>query len=470
MYIKKILLILIFTLTVFIYNIYDKKNTDNLIPALKEENTIGPVIKSISPSKCQQYIVSKPTIKISISGENNIDKSSIKLFVNYKNVTDKCMIKDNKIFYTPDKKFERGNQIIKFEVSDLNKNKTNFEWYFTVGTPIYNHYYGLLHSHTDASDGHGTYDDAYYIAKYKANLDFFAITEHSNYLDNDLKCNINDASSSVKWNDLIKCRDKFTSNGEFIALNGFEMTYPFKVENKIGHINIFNSDGFVSTNHPNLTLDNFYKLISEQDDLIGQFNHPGDKFGDFNKLKYSKNADQVISLIEVGNGYKKDISKNIISFDMYQLALDNGWHLAPTANQDNHKVDFGIANEFRTVILSTNLSKDAIYDALKNMRVYATQDKNIKIDYNINKLPIGSTITDATKLNFSICSIDNDSEDKIKEIQVISNKGEVIKSKMFNSNLAKLDFSIKPIKNKYYYVKVIQNNNKVSVTAPIWIN
>ena len=62
-----------------------------------------------------------------------------------------------------------------------------------------------------------------------------------------------------------------------------------------------------------------------------------------------------------------------------------------------------------------------------------------------------------------------DENDKIDEIQVISNNGEIIKSKTFNSNLAKLEFTLKSNKNKFYYIKVIQNNDKISVTAPIWI-
>ena len=247
------------------------------------------------------------------------------------------------------------------------------------------------------------------------------------------------------------------------------MTYPFKVKNPIGHINVFNSNGFVSSELPNMSLEKFYDLLYEQDDLIGQFNHPGKKFGTFNDFKYSDHGDYVMSLIEVGNGYSKDMSKNIRSHDMYQLALDNGWHLAPTCNQDNHRVDFGIANEFRTVILATDLNKDALYDSLRNMRVYATEDKNIKIDYSINNLPMGSTIKNTSKLNFNISAIDSDENDKIDEIQVISNNGEIIKSKTFNSNLAKLEFTLKSNKNKFYYIKVIQNNDKISVTSPIWI-
>ena len=95
--------------------------------------------------------------------------------------------------------------------------------------------------------------------------------------------------------------------------------------------------------------------------------------------------------------------------------------------------------------------------------------KNIKIDYSINNLPMGSTIKNTSKLNFNISAIDSDENDKIDEIQVISNNGEIIKSKTFNSNLAKLEFTLKSNKNKFYYIKVIQNNDKISVTSPIWI-
>ena len=39
-------------------------------------------------------------------------------------------------------------------------------------------YFGLLHSHTSFSDGQGTPDDAYAMAR-AAGLDFFAVTEHN---------------------------------------------------------------------------------------------------------------------------------------------------------------------------------------------------------------------------------------------------------------------------------------------------
>jgi len=470
MKLKKIIISLFFILLFYVsfYYLYKLPTNDTTVSYINNDIN-GPIITNLSPDKCEQFIVAKPIIKINYKDETGIDTSSVRLFVNYKEVTSNCKITNDYIYYLPKTKFKRGSQIIQLKLCDTLNNKSEYEWYFTVGTPIYNHYRGLIHAHTEATDGHGTYNDAYYLARDKANLDFFAITEHSNLLDNHLECTINNASSCLKWNDLIKSRDLFNVKNKFIALNGFEMTYPHNVENRIGHINVFNSDGFISSRLPNMTLDKFYDLLYEQDNLIGQFNHPCKKFGTFNNFKYSAHGDYVISLIEVGNGYNKDMTKNIRSHDMYQLALDNGWHLAPTANQDNHRVDFGIANEFRTVILATDLNKDALYDSLRNMRVYATEDKNIKIEYSVNNLPMGSTIKNTSKLNFNISAIDSDYVDKINEIQVISNNGEIIKSKKFNSNLAKLEFSLKSSKNKFYYIKVIQNNDKISVTAPIWI-
>ena len=429
-----------------------------------------PKITIVSPYNAQQYIISKPTIKATFNS-NNIDKNSIKLYLNYKDVTKDCLISNNSISYKPKKKLKRGTQIVKIQVNDLEKNKSSLEWYFNVGTPNYNHYYGLIHSHTSNSDGHGSFEDAYYSAKFNAKLDFFAITEHSNMLDNDVNSKLNDASNSKKWNNLTKVANDYNSNGKFLAIKGFEMTYPYEnIKNPIGHINIFNTPGFISTNNSLYSdLNNFYKAISKEDNIIAQFNHPCDTFGRFNNFKYDIDADNVISLIEVGNGYKKDINKNRLAFDEYQKSLDLGWHLGPTSNQDNHITNWGVANEFRTVVLCTDLNEGAFYDSLKNMRVYATQDKNIKIDYTINDEIMGSTIKNASNLYFNISVIDNDIKDKIKKIDVISNNGKIIASKDFNSNLAKLEFKLNNLKNSYYYVKVYQNNNKVSVTAPIWI-
>jgi len=61
-----------------------------------------------------------------------------------------------------------------------------------------------------------------------------------------------------------------------------------------------------------------------------------------------------------------------------------------------------------------------------------------------------------------------DSSNKIKEISIISNNGKVIASKSFNSSIVKWDLDLEA-RPGYYYVKVIQSDEDIAVTAPIWI-
>ena len=52
--------------------------------------------------------------------------------------------------------------------------------------------------------------------------------------------------------------------------------------------------------------------------------------------------DNQITLIEVGNGEGAIGSSGYFpSYSYYTRALDKGWHVAPTNNQDNHKRKLG---------------------------------------------------------------------------------------------------------------------------------
>ena len=59
---------------------------------------------------------------------------------------------------------------------------------FTYQAPVslndYNLYFGQLHSHTNISDGAGSVEEAFDHASQVDNLDFLAVTDHSNSFDN----------------------------------------------------------------------------------------------------------------------------------------------------------------------------------------------------------------------------------------------------------------------------------------------
>ena len=445
-------MIILFLLTIFVLNtsiIYSTPPTLNIITPLKYEN----------------YIVSTPEIIISLFDEDGIDFSSLKMSLNYIDITKNCFVTDDKIIYKVYHKLKKGNQVVKIEVCDLLGNKVSDEWYFTVGPPTFNHYYGLLNINTYKTSNNFTFDDCYYIAKYNKNLDFMSISNINTFFDSYFTSTISNSSDSTSWNELTSSASKFNNSHEFIGMYGFKINLSNNISDLVGHINVFNTKGFIPHNSNTSSLKNFYSYLSSYDANISQFNHPNDFYGSFDNFKYTQDGDYAMRLFEVFSGNDVEFNKNIISDKNYQLALDKGWHIAPTASS----TDISSENELRSVILSTNLTHDSLIDAIYKLRVYATSDKNIKIDFTINDMPMGSTIKNMTTLNFYISAIDKDYKDKIKKIQVLSKNGKIIADKDYNSNLAKLEFSIKHKTPTFYYIKVYQDLDKFSITAPIWI-
>lgn len=391
--------------------------------------------------------------------------------------------------YTPSENLEDGRYTATVVITRSDSKSITYEWPFTVGTPEYNLYFGQLHSHTTYSDGSGSLDDALkYINSIsdKDNIDFVAFTDHSNYFDttNDANPeaslydqNLMTATSRSLWNEYkgkIADFNASPSNKGVVALAGFEMTW----SGGPGHINTWNTEGIVSRN--NKTLNNkssdaglkaYYALLSQPEgvDTISQFNHPGTTFGTFSDFAYwDPIIDSRISLIEVGNGEGAIGSGGYFpSYSYYTMALDKGWHLAPTNNQDNHKGKWGNANEARNVIIADDLSEQGIYDALRNHRVYATEDKNLEITYTLNNELMGSIISDVPEtLNISV--ILNDPDDVIQKAEVIANSGRVVHTWNVNAQSKELSASLSP-DYSYYYIRVTQKDGDLAVTAPVWV-
>ena len=122
--------------------------------------------------------------------------------------------------------------------------------------------------------------------------------------------------------------------------------------------------------------------------------------------------------MEVGNGEGAIGAGGYYpSYEQYTLALDKGWHVAPTNNQDNHKGRWGNANDARDVILTDDFSEQGLYQAIRDLRVYSTEDKNLELYYTVNGLPLGSVIEEAPEaLELNVQVSDPDASDSISKV------------------------------------------------------
>ena len=249
-----------------------------------------------------------------------------------------------------------------------------------------------------------------------------------------------------------------------------------------GHINTFNTPGIVSRN--NSTLNNktadagmkaYYALLSQAEGAtsISQFNHPGTTFGNFKDFNYwDPVIDSRMYMVEVGNGEGQIGAGGYYpSYEQYIMALDKGWHLAPTNNQDNHKGKWGNANDARDVILTDSFTEEGIYAAIRALRMYATEDKNLELTYTVNGLMMGSSITEVPdKLNIEVTVNDPDASDSIAKVEVVANSGKVAYTWDNAAQLksGKLSVTLDP-SYSYYFIRVTQKDGDLAVTSPVWV-
>ena len=473
-----------FTVTVSVTNSYNLSYTGVKTVTVLDEPFIG----KLSPAANAQTMEDKrPVISAEIG---NVGENAVFTMTVNDEPVDATYV-DGVLRYQAAEDMADGRYTVIVTATRTDGKEVQKMWSFYVGKAQFQLYFGQLHSHTTYSDGSGSLESALeYIANIpeSANIQFVAFTDHSNYFDSTSAPNpeaaLYDASkmtadSTKLWNSYRSTVAAFNEvHSDLLAIAGFEMTW----SGGPGHINTFNTPGIVSRN--NATLNNktadagmkaYYATLDNEAliDSMSQFNHPGKTFGTFSDFAYwDAVTDTRMYLVEVGNGEGQIGAGGYYpSYEQYIVALDKGWHVAPTNNQDNHKGKWGNANDARDVIYTDDFTVEGLYSAIRQYRVYATEDKNLEIQYSVNGEPLGTIFSEVPEeLNFTVTLFDPDSTDTITKVELVANSGIVAYSWTDPNQIAsgQLEVTLKP-DYSYYFVRVTQADGDLAVTAPVWV-
>jgi hypothetical protein len=250
----------------------------------------------------------------------------------------------------------------------------------------FNVYYAVLHAHTTYSDGIGTPAEAYTYARDVANIDVLGLTEHTHML------------TASEWNQLQATADSYCQDGVFVALRAQE----FGNLNDFGHLAIYDCPYLNPNNTDNLL--GSYQFIHFYNATAG-FNHPNPIYGtNFNNLAFYPDYVENINSLEIRNGLRADNYE-----PQYIQALQNGWHVGPFANQDNHEGHWGDQGNpnsggqvYLIGILANNLTKTEILGALRARRFYAIEvdpiSDRIELEFYANGHIMGESIVSSAHL------------------------------------------------------------------------
>jgi hypothetical protein len=379
--------------------------------------------------------------------------------------------------------------------------------------PAYTVYFGNLHSQTNHSDGGGALAscsgaqnpqsgtaggpaEAFAYAKNKG-LDFLMASEHNHMFDGSDGTNTgaNAAQARALYQSGLKAAADFNAaNPNFLGIYGME----WGVINNGGHMNIFNSPELLEweyNSNGELIGDTFtakgdyaglYTLMAQRG-WVGQFNHPSSS-GQFlvngKPLGYTADGDTAMALCEVLNtsAFSINTTETETGRSSYegacQKALEAGFHIAFSTDQDNHCANWGASYTNRTGILiptGTPFTNASFIEAVKARRVFATMDKTSQLILTSkgNGVTVGEThmmgerITNygslALTANYSNTSGKSASTVTFYE-GVPGRNGTVTvlgtgASQAFTPTLG----------DHFYYAKVTQNDGNTLWSAPIWV-
>ena len=326
-------------------------------------------------------------------------------------------------------------------------------------------YFGQLHAHTVVSDGTGTVEEAFGCAANMENLDFFAVTDHSHCFEKSIEGIIDQDGAAVSpdWARGKQAAASVT-NESFVGIFGYEMSW--EDGKRLGHLATFNTPGWQTREQKSFeststALENYYKALTTVPGSVSQFNHPGN-LGDFDRFShYSAEYDRVISLLEVAGEDGK------VTLKYYNQALDNGWHVAPANNQSTRDSSWADSGA-RTVALAEELTETALYEAMANRRVYATQDSDLAIYYTLNGAVMGSVIP-RTETPVIRVFLEDPTDDAVGTVEVVADGGEAIASAQAEMSGQTLELSVSG-GYSYYYLRITQPDGDIAVTAPVWLD
>ncbi|WP_027633857.1 CehA/McbA family metallohydrolase [Clostridium hydrogeniformans] len=316
-----------------------------------------------------------------------------------------------------------------------------------------NIYYGIPHCHSSFSTGEGKPYDIFDYGRRKG-LDFIIITDHNNYLCEEVTTK---SSKTPKWGNLLKYCEKYNKKHKnFLGLCGFEAKL-----GSYGHINVINNKTFFKGTVKRI--ENLLVWLWFNPSILS-INHP---HSSMESLSFNPTLNEYITLIEVGNGTGSKYSR----FEKrYYRFLDKGWKLGAINSQDNHKMNFGDYNNL-TAVVSETLSTENLMEAFKNRKTYSTESPSLKLKFTIDDIFMGDTLTLKDKeIKFNIRA--TDSENPIEKLYIISSKGKIIKEISF-PGLNKINYLVKhnvDILENWYVIKIVQENNKIAISSPIFIN
>lgn len=327
----------------------------------------------------------------------------------------------------------------------------------------YNIYFGDLHMHSNISRCSLHYgfhcseiEDKYRICSDLAGLDFAMCTDH-------------DTMNALDWARTCETADFVDNNDSFTAFNGYEWTSSMYKDGKpnYGHQNILYPDRGELYKCRGTGTDSITDLWNklEGTGALTIPHHTADLVHPFDWNYYNEKYQTAAEIFNVRGSYEYDncemypvnYGRATVSGLSLDSALKKGFKLAFTSGGEHEGC--GV-----TMVFARELSRPAIYDALKSRRVYGSSGARVIALFYADNVFMGGAIKSDKDI---ILQLDVKADDDIKQIRLMKNSAIEAEWTELGTE-AYLKYTISA-ERAYYYFTVMLRDNEMCWISPIWV-
>ena len=350
-------------------------------------------------------------------------------------------------------------------------------------------YWGMIHGHTEMSDGTGTLDHYFHQLRDEAGLDFAAPGDHDHLHE----------TSGEMWEVTCEKVRQWHQPGRFVTFLGYE--WAKWRQNGDGDRNVYyrqdsrplyRSDHGEHPTPPDL----FRALADEQAIVIPH--HTGHR-GNFCDWKdHDPVCERLVEIYQVrgsyecpeaeGNPLDEHFPDPPFTEGYVRRALALGWRVGFTAGGDDHGgyAGTGKCKDGLMSVEAAARTREAIWEAMWNRRVVATTGARLLLSWELNGHPMGSELDVGEEPELASCralKIGFHGTAPISELTVIRNNRVVLcvhpgtldgglswqdTEPLHDTLLPAAKFCDHPF--CFYYVRLAQADGETAWASPIWID
>ncbi|OGV51673.1 MAG: hypothetical protein A2017_10115 [Lentisphaerae bacterium GWF2_44_16] len=299
-------------------------------------------------------------------------------------------------------------------------------------------------------------------ARYRAGLDFFAVTDHHIPYKEPIQ-----HIGQEKWTATLNDISEKHKEHEFVVFSGIEFTDLF------GDIClIFRGlpDYEKITSQHIEEVSDFYKLFGKDMLAIPHLHAPGNpstegiwrqgiaEISPVLEIYSDHGSYEREKVFENGRAWCKTFRKDRCA----EFFIKSGFKYGFVANSDDHKGHAGMNG--LTAVFSKELTKESIFEAYHKRHVYATTNARIRLVFTGNGELMGGTVPLG---NEKIFLIDIQAENKLKKVELFRN-GDFYKRFLPDEKMFKTEIKIDDDTPDNWYIRATQVDNHIAYSSPIW--